>query len=774
MTYIGQPVRRFEDAAFVTGQSSFVNDIVLPGMLHALVLRSDHAHARLGPVDVSSARRLPGVTDVLTAADIAGVLADIPSRPMTGVQTMEVYNAPEHPLLARDKVCYAGQAVAIVVAEDPYIAREALELIQVDYEPLPPVLDPHEAVAGGSPIIHQEIGNNVAMRARQEGGNVASAFADAAHVIRQKYDAQRLAPAPMETRGVVAQYQPEEEMLTVWNSTQAPHRVRGYLSEILNRPESEIRVIAPDVGGTFGMKDCIFPEDILVPYLSILLGRPVKWIEDRQENLLAYHGRGLNLDVELAVKDDGSILGMRLRVVADLGAYFLLTTASAPFNALRRIAGPYHIPAMELEMVGAVTNKTPTGAYRGTGGPESAFCMERSLDLIARDLGLDPVEVRIKNFIEPGAFPYETVTGVSYDAGDYHQGFQRALDLAEYARWQDEAAERGPDEPVIGIGLATILKSSGAAGHHREESAQVTIEPTGQITVYTGISPHGQGNETSFAQIAADELGVQPSQVRVRHGDTAIFPYGYGTSASRGLIVGGSALYSVLTAARSKLSIVASHMLGCPAQDIRFQEGRVFDSNKPDEGMTLEQLASASYDGELLPVGVEPGLDFTGSYTLPENPHSFAAHVAIVEVSKETGHVKVLRYVGVHDSGRIVNPMLVEGQIHGGIAQGIGQALTEGVVYSPEGQPLAGSLMDYAVPRSDLMPDLILDTVTTPSSTNPLGAKGVGSVATVPSPVAVTNAVLDALAKWGVRHLDAPLTPEKIWRAIQEHERAPV
>ena len=769
-TYIGQSLKRFEDTALVTGQGSFINDIVLPGMLYAAVLRSDFAHAEVKSLDVTDARALPGVAAVLTASDIAGVIPDIPSRPMTGVQAMDVFNAPGHPVLAKDKTCYAGQAVAIVVASDQYTAREALDLIRVEYLPLPPALEPRDAVAKGAPVVHAEVPNNVAMEVTQTGGDVEAAFAEADHVTNQRFDAQRLAPVPMETRGVIADYQPDEAMLTVWNSTQAAHRVKEHISDMLQHPPDGLRVVTPEVGGTFGMKDCIFPEDILVPYLSLLLRKPVKWIEDRQENLLAYHGRGMDLDMELAVKGDGTILGMRFTVFADLGAFFLLTTASAPFNALRRVAGPYHIPAVQLKMVGAVTNKTPTGAYRGTGGPESAFCMERSLDMIARDLGLDPVEVRRRNFIPVDAFPYETATGVTYDAADYTQGFQRALDLSDYYGWKAKAAERASHESSIGVGMATILKSSGASGHHREERARVTVEPDGRVSVYTGISPHGQGNSTSFAQIVADELGVDPSQVEVRYGDTAAFPFGYGTSASRGLIVGGSALFSVLSDTRTKLASVASHMLGCSPGDVRLEGARAFDANRPDDGVTFPELAAAAHNGELLPVGLEPGLDFTGGFTLPDNPHSFAAHVAVVEVNKDTGHVDILGYVGVHDCGRIVNPMLVEGQIHGGIAQGIGQALTEGMVYSPEGQPLAGSLMDYAVPRSELMPDLVLDTMNIPSDTNPLGAKGIGSVSTVPAPVAIANAVLDALASSGVRHLDTPLTPEKIWRAIQEGE----
>ena len=767
MTYVGQPVKRFEDAPLVTGQGRFLDDVPLPGMLYAAMVRSDYAHARIRSVDTSAARDLLGVVKVLVASDIAGTLEDIPSRPMAGEQMIQEMHPPTHPVLAKDKVCYAGQAIAIVVARDHYIAAEAIELISVDYEPLPPIMDPDEAVKPECPVIHPELGANVSIRLKTEGGDVAAAFAQADHVVRQKYDSQRIAPAPMEPRGILADYQVDDETLTVWNSTQAPHRVKGYLAEALNVPADKVRVIAPDVGGSFGMKDCIYSEDLLVPYLSMKLGRPIKWLESRQENILSYHGRGQSLAIEMAVKNDGTILGMRVQVVADAGAYFLLTSPSPIFNTVRRINGPYVIPAVSVELVAAVTNKTPTGAFRGTGGPESAFCLERTLDLVAKDLGLDPADVRKKNFIPPESFPYQTITGPTYDSGAYTEGLDRALALADYDGWRQKAAQRGPDQPAIGIGLATVLKSSGSSGDHRIEHAQVKIDRFGEITVLTGLSPHGQGNGTSFAQMTADELGVNPSQVRVVHGDTSLFPNGVGTSASRGLIVGGSALYGVLQEARGKLASLASQVLGCSTVDVGFGEGQVYNRNDSDNGMTIAQLTAAAREQELLPGGDDTGLDFTGNFTLPRPAYSFAAHVVVVEVSRETGHVNFLNYAGVHDSGRIVNPMLVEGQIHGGIAQGIGQALTEGMAYNEDGQPLSASLMDYALPRAAHIPDLIMENIDTPSPTNPLGSKGVGSVSTVPSPVAVANAVLDALSSAGVRHIDTPLTPEKIWRALQ-------
>jgi carbon-monoxide dehydrogenase large subunit len=768
MRYVGRSIKRFEDPRLLTGSGAFVDDLTLPDMLHAAVLRSQHAHARVRHVDVAAAGALPGVVAVLSGTDIAGLLPGIPTRAMVGERAVDMLQTPEFPLLAHDKVCYVGQPIAIVVATDPYVARDAVELLTVDYEPCAPVLDAIEAAQDGAPVIHQKLGTNVAMRLQQRAGDLEGALAQADHVVRQRYVAQRVVPAPLETRGVLAQYQPQEDLLTVWNATQAPHRLKDFLVQLLQRPEPTVRVVAPDVGGSFGVKDCVFPEDVLIPYLALRLRRPVKWIEARRENMLSYHGRGQSLDIEAAVRHDGVLLGIRVHIVADIGAYFLLTTPSAPFNVCRRITGPYHIPAVSVELVGVLTNKTPTGAYRGTGSPEAAFCIERTMDLIAHDLGLDAAEVRRRNFIPPDAFPYQAATGLTYDSGNYAQGLERVLELLDYPYWRAKASQQKPDEPLIGIGLATFTKSSGAAGDHRLERAQVRITPSGDITVYTGISPHGQGSETTFAQIVADALGVHPAQVVVRHSDTALFPFGEGTSASRGLVVGGSAVYAVVQEARQHLVHLAAELLACGAEAISVQNGLAFNRHQPEEQLTLAQLvAVASRRAHDAGEG-EEGLVCSGTYTLPGAPLSFGAHAVVVEVSRETGAVTIVRYVGVHDCGCIINPRLVEGQIAGGIAQGLGQALSEDVVYSPAGQLLTGSLLDYALPKAQEVPRLILETLETPSPTNPLGAKGIGSVSTVPAPAAVANAVLHALAGFGVRHLDTPLTAEKIWRAMQQ------
>ena len=757
MIYLGRSIKRFEDARLVIGDGVFIDDIKLSDMLHAAVVRSVHAHARIRSINVVDAIELDGVVEVLTGADLAGKLPDLPIRPM-GDRSVDEFNPPEHPVLAQDKVCYVGQPVAVVVAKNPYLARDGAELVTVDYEPLIPVVNPVDAANEDVPVIHPHLGTNVAMRSVQEGGDIEKAFAQAAHIVRQRYEIPRLAPSSMETRGVIGNYDASGDLLTVWDSTQAPNQIKRYLAQMLGRPEESIRVVAPDVGGSFGIKDCMFSEDVLMPFLALRLQKPVKWVEDRQENLITYHGRGMSLDVEVAVDKKGVILGISASILADIGAYFYFTTPFPLFNAARRITGPYDVPAVRVDLLGVITNKTPVAAYRGTGSPEAAFCIERTMDLIAKDLGLDPAEIRRSNYISKDAFPYKSCTGNMYDSGDYLLALDRALELVEYSAWQEKIKQRRPGDPYLGVGLATFIKSSGAGGEHRVESARVRIDSSGQIDVYTGVSPHGQGTETTFAQIAAETLGVDPSQVRVHHSDTAIYPHGIGTSASRGLIIGGSAVQLALKEAREKLAGFASKFFSCPAADIKFSDGEIFDLHHPDTKIPFEKLAA-----------MESGLDFEHEYTLPQSPVSFGAHAVVVEVNHDTLALKILRYVGVHDCGRIINPMIVEGQIHGGIAQGIGQALTESIVYSEEGQPLTGSLMDYALPRSTTIPDLTLDTGDTISPTNPLGSKGIGSVSTVPSPAAIANAVMNAISPSGVRHIDAPYTPERLWRAIREH-----
>ena len=765
-----QLTNRFEDHRLLTGAGSYVADIKLPDMLHAVVVRSPHAHALIRETDASQARNLPGVAAVIFAQDVAGVLGEITTTPLWEEPSIRVMRAPGQPVLAGDRVHYVGQPVAVVVAESPEQARDAAETVIIDYEPLPVIGDAFQALKDNAEPMHPELGTNLAMHLVRDGGDLDAAFGAADKIVSQRYEVQRLAPAPLETRGVAAYYETREDMLTVWDSTQEPHQVREQLTHQLGRTDAKVRVIAPDVGGGFGEKGAVYPEEILVPYLAVLLGRPVKWIEDRQENMLAFQARGHTVDVEAAAKSDGTILGMRVKIVADLGAFFLSATPLVPMLASQRIAGPYKTPAMGVEVLGALTNKPPTGPYRGAGGPESAFCMERTVDLIARDLGLDPAEVRRRNFIPTDGFPYETPTGLTYDSGDYEKGLDRALELADYQGWREKSGSSTPDGQLLGVGLATVVKASGGGGDMLTEGARVEIDGSGRVTVYTGLSPHGQGTETSFAQLVSRELGVDPAQVQVLHSDTALVPSGQGTGASRGTVAGANALHVVLQDAKDKLAQVAAHMLQIPANDVAFGERGVYSSQNPERLAAFPEVAAAAHSEEGLPPGVSVGLDFSGSFTLPRTPFGFAAHVAVVQVDPATGAVKILRYAAVHDCGRIINPTLVRGQVHGAIAQGVGQALTEGMVYSEDGQPVTGSLMDYALPLADEFPELVLDTIETPSPLNPLGVKGIGELPTVAAPVAVTNAVMDALAGAGIRHIDTPLTPEKIWRALQEGE----
>ena len=510
MNVSGEFVKRFEDHKLLIGAGTFVDDIRLPDMMHASVVRSPHPHALINKVDAAAARSQPGVAAVITGQDLVGVFKDDPPSSLWSDESVLVMNAPSHPALAADRVCYVGQAVAMVVAESLELAQDAAQLVVVDYEPLPPVLDPLAALEDGTELIHKELGTNLAMHILRKGGDPDQAFAQADRVIKQRFEVQRLAPAPLETRGVAAHYQSQEDMLTVWDSTQEPHQVWYQLARQFDRPEAGVRVIAPDVGGGFGEKGTLYPEELLVPYLSLTLGRPVKWIEQRQENMLAFHGRGHTVDVEAAVKEDGTILGMKVKVVPDLGAYFLSATSIVPTLAGQRIPGPYKTPAMTVEVMGVLTNKPPTGPYRGAGGPETAFCMERTVELIARDLGLDPVEVRRRNLIQADGFPHTTPTGITYDSGDYVRGLDRVLELSDYQAWREKARQRGPEEPLLGVGLATVVKASGGGGDMLTEYARVDIDSTGQVVAYTGISPHGQGTETSFAQLVSREFGGEP------------------------------------------------------------------------------------------------------------------------------------------------------------------------------------------------------------------------------------------------------------------------
>ena len=762
-TYLGTSLKRVEDPRLIKGQGFFVDDFLLPGMLHAAVLRSPHAHAHLRAIDTTSARNLPGVAAVVTAEELIDMEAHVPMP--TGYPGVEIIPLA-HPMLARGKVRYVGEPVAVVVAENRYLARDALGLITVDYEPLPAITNPKEALRD-EVILHEELGTNVVLRTENRYGDVEDAFRRADRIVRGSYETQRLSPAPMETRGVVATYDREADLLTVWDSTQAPHIEQESLSFVLKRDRHSIRVIAPDVGGGFGQKCELFPDVAVVCYLAIKLGRPIKWIEERAENMTFYHGRGASSEAEAAVSNDGTILGLRFRTICDLGAYFVGDTPGPPYQMARRVAGPYQVPVIQVELLGVASNKPTTASYRGAGGPEAAYFTERIVDMIAAELGLDPVEVRRKNLIPSDAFPYTTATSLVYDSGQFAPALERALELAHYEELRREQSKSRAEGRLMGIGVTTFIKASGGGGPLMDSHCRVEMDRDGHVKVYTEAAPHGQGIETTFIQIAADTLSVKPEDVTILHSDTELIGSGWGTTASRGVIVIGSALHAALQEARSKVSEIAAEFFECRPEDVELRNGRVSVKSNTDQSASFGHIVARALQDK---AGSSPGpvLETSADFSLSEQGYAFGVQVAVVEIDRDTGEVKLLRHVGVHDCGRIINPVLVQGQIHGGIVQGIGQAMTETILYTPEGQPTTGSFMDYGMPFADDMPELILDTQETPSPTNPLGVKGVGELPTVGAPAAVSNAVVDALSHLGVRHIDTPFTPEKIWRVLRE------
>jgi len=765
--YVGKRVKRTEDPRLVRGLAHYVDDVRLPDTLHVAILRSPHAHAKLRRISTDAAAKSPGVVRVVTGADLDGKVGGV-----VCAAAMDGLKIPPHPVLAMGKVRYVGEPIVAVVADDPYRAYDALDLIEVDYDPLPAVTDPEVAATAASPVLHEELGDNIAFRWNLAGGDIDGAFAKADHVVKGKLVHQRLIPNAMEPRGVLARYFPGEKELTIWTSTQIPHLARSLLAGMVGVPEHKVRVITPEVGGGFGSKLNVYGEEAIVAYLSIVLGKPVKWIERRRENFQAtIHGRGQVGEVELAVKSDGTILGLRYHVIADLGAYHQLLTPAIPTLTGLMQTGPYKISALDTRVTGVFTNKVATDAYRGAGRPEATYVCERAIDLIAHDLKLDPVDVRRRNFPAATEFPFQTATGLTYDSGDYVTSLDRALQIAGYDKLRAEQRDARAKGRYLGIGLATYVEicalgPSAAAppGVGWWESATVRVEPSGKVTVMTGASPHGQGQETTFAQIAADALGIDLNDVTVIHGDTAIVQYGIGTFGSRGTAVGGTAVVKALDQLVAKAKKFAAVTMGVDPSTVAFADGR-FSSG--DKSLTTAEVAGAAYAAKSLPPDTEPGLSATCFFEPKNFTFPFGAHLVSVEVDVETGAIQILRYVAVDDCGRVINPMLVDGQVQGGIAQGLGQALLEEAVYDEAGQLVSGTFMDYALPRATDMPPLELHRTETPTDVNPLGAKGVGEAGTIASSAAIVNAVIDALAPFGVRHLDMPLKAEKIWRAAR-------
>ncbi|HXG42396.1 MAG TPA: xanthine dehydrogenase family protein molybdopterin-binding subunit [Dehalococcoidia bacterium] len=773
--FIGARVKRNEDVPLITGGGAYVDDLHLPGMVYLTFVRSPLAHARVMGIDVARAAALPGVVAVLTGQETRAMSAPLPTS-----MTIPGLRVPEHHLLALDRVRFVGEPVAVVVSVDPYVGRDAAELVQVDYDPLPAVVDPERALEADAPVLHPEFGDNVAYRLPlgSLGGDIEAALKEAHVIVRQRMENQRLVPNSMEPRGVVARYDPAEGRLAVWLSTQAPHLMRSQLAPLLGLPEHRIRVIAPHVGGAFGAKLNPYPEEVLAAALALRLGRPVKWTETRSEHMVATsHGRGQVAYLEVGARRDGTITGIRARIIADLGAYLHILTAVGPLQTAMMMTGCYRIPVVHLEVVGVFTNKTPVDPYRGFGRAEAAFYLERLMDILARELDMDPVELRRRNFIPRDAFPHATPTGHVLDSASSEESLARALELLDYQRLRARQAEWRRQGRYVGVGIATYLWRAGFPSvavppgldfiKGGWETATVRVDPSGTVTVLTGVSPHGQGLETTLAQIAGDVLGVSPAEVRVLHSDTDLVNYGMGTMGSRSLTVGGSAVLLAAQALRDKMAQIAAKVLEAGPSDLVFEEGRVCVRGFVERGISFKELAALAYRGLDLPPGVGPGLEATAYFDPPNFSSPNGTHACVVEVDAETGRVRILRYIAVDDCGRVINPMVVEGQLHGGIAQGIGQALMESAQYGDDGQVLSSSFMGYPLPKAGDVPAIEVQLLEGQTAINPLGARGVGEGGTVAAPPAVVNAVMDALAPLGIRHIDMPLLPERVLRALR-------
>jgi aerobic carbon-monoxide dehydrogenase large subunit len=764
--YIGARVKRIEDPKLIRGDGAYLDDLRLAGVLHAVFVRSPHGHARIRKIDVSRAQALPGVTAVLAAGDLAEIQRPLPVLPVEGMR------AADHLPLAAEEVCYAGEAVAVVVAEDPYLAGDAAALVGVDYEPLPAVVDLEQAF-NGAPYAHSGWTTNIGYTSTLEQGDLGAAFRDAPVVLKQRMLNQRIAPVSLETRGTMAMYDGSlgQGLLTVWTSTQEAHAIRDGLSKVLGLEASRIRVITPDVGGGFGAKLNTYAEDAVVAQLSRRLRRPVKWVETRRENLLTTtHGRAQVTEIEVAAERDGRIRGMRCRVLADLGASMIFCTAIVPTLTPLMIQGPYDIPALRCELVALYTNTCPTGAYRGAGRPEATYYLERMMDLLAQATGVDPAEVRRRNFIPPTRFPFTAASGAQYDSGDYTKPLNEVLRLADYPGLRAEQSARRRDGKIMGIGLSSYVE---ICGFGPWELGTVRVNKDGTVTVVTGTSPHGQGDATGFAQIVADILTIPIDQISVVFGDTLLVQHGGGTSGSRSMSLGGSAVYLASQEVREQILGVAADLLEAAKGDLALANAQVSVRGAPGRAVSIAQVAEAAYSGAHVPDAQAPGLEATSRFKSEGTTFPFGTHLCTVEVDPETGQVRITRYLAVDDCGRVINPLLVDGQIHGGIAQGVSQALLEAVVYDAQGQLLTGTLSEYGIPNAHLLPRMERGASVTPTPRNPLGAKGIGEAATIGSTPAVVNAVVDALRHLGIRHVDMPLTPERILDAMRQGSTRP-
>jgi aerobic carbon-monoxide dehydrogenase large subunit len=779
---IGQAVKRVEDARLITGAAKYLDDLKLPGMVHAAILRSPYAHARIRSIDTTAAAAAPGVVAVYTGKDFEQLPALPCAWQAAGVENL--VNTPR--ALEIDLVTFTGAGVAAVVAATKEQAEDALGLIDVDWEPLEVIVDVEQAVADGATQIHENAPSNIVMDWSCGDESAAErGLGEADVVVRQRIENQRLIPTPLEVRGAAADYDAVTGEYTVWMTSQDPHIMRLLMTAfVFGIPETKMRCIALHVGGGFGTKIFLYHEYVLVAALAEKIGRPVKWVESRRENYVATtHGRDHVTYLEVGAKRDGTITAFKAKTYANLGGVLSTIAPGIPTTLYgRMLSGAYRFPAIHCQVIGVYTNTGMVDAYRGAGRPEATYLVERGIDLVARELGLDPVDVRRKNFIPSDAFPYapanDLLRGLEYDTGDYEKPLGRALDIVDYNGFRADQQKARAEGRLLGIGFSTYVEICGAApsawigtvgegwGASMWESANVRVHLTGKVAVTIGTQPQGQGHETTVSQIVAGELGVPIEDVAVEIGDTLNTPFGYGTYASRSAAVGGTAVYNSVQKIKAKAMRIGAHMLEASADDVEYVDGKVAIKGSPDQSKTVQEIAGAAALAYDLPEGEEPFLDDITYYDPKNCTFPFGTHVAVVEVDRETGEVKLLRYIAV-DDGRVINPMIVEGQVQGGIAQGVAQALWEGAVYDEDGQLMTSSLMDYAFPKAEFFPSFELDRTETPTDVNPLGVKGVGETGTIASTPAVVNAVVDALAPLGITHLDMPLTPERVWRAIR-------
>jgi carbon-monoxide dehydrogenase large subunit len=756
---IGASLKRVEDPPLMTGKGRYVDDIDLPGMLHLAFQRSIYPHAKIISIDTSKATAMAGVETVITGNDLSEKLNLAPSQLLPNMKI------PPHPVLARGAVHCVGVPVAAVVARTRAQAQDAANAIEVEYQALPGVSNAEEALKPGAPLAREEIDSNICYTMAKNGGNVDKAFAKADHIFTMHIASPRQVALAMEPRGVVASPDPFGKNLTVWLSTQGPHRARAEIANTLGFPEHRIHLIAPDVGGGFGSKGPVYREDIIACHLALTLRKPVKWIATRSEDFLTtIQGRDQAMTSEMALRKDGKILGLKVKVVANLGAYLHSSTAGPPQRMLGMACGSYQIQDCRIEIVSVFTNTCPTGPYRGAGRPESVLNIERLLDKAAAVLGMDRLEIRRKNFIQPHQFPYTTGTGVEYDSGDYEKPLAEALKLSDYEGLLRRRDERRKGGELVGVGFSTFVEPSGGAGF---ESGTVRVERTGEITVLTGSSSHGQGHETSWAQIAAELLKTTTDHVTILHGDTHVSQQGTGTFGSRSAVVGGGALAIAAKRVIDKGRRIAANLVEAAPEDMVQTDGGFAVKGVPDKRITWRQIAGAAYGGRV-PKGMEIGLQETAFFDPKREAWGFGTHVAFVSIDRDTGKLAIEKLVLVDDCGVVINPMIVDGQIHGGVAQGLGEAQREQMLYSEDGQVQTGTFMNYAVMHAGDMPPMILGETITPNPFNPLGVKGVGECGTNGAPPAVANAVMDALAPLGIDHIDMPYTAPKLWTLINK------